>query len=68
VQLKTIRAVRWRDDFNEFYNKMDPKEAEAVLRSGGWLALPPRPTEGTLGWMLQRRPGMFLATSWDFLW
>jgi len=21
MQLKTARAVRWRDDFNEFYNK-----------------------------------------------
>jgi transposase len=31
MQLKTARAARWRDDFNEFYNKTDPEEAEAYL-------------------------------------
>jgi len=31
MQLKTARAARWRDDFNEFYNKSDPEEAEAYL-------------------------------------
>ncbi|MDA8343583.1 MAG: transposase, partial [Actinomycetota bacterium] len=28
MQLKTTRAARWRDDFNEFYNKTDPEEAQ----------------------------------------
>ena len=32
MQLKTTRAARWRDDFNEFYNKTDLKEAEAYLQ------------------------------------
>ena len=32
MQLKTTRAARWRDDFNEFYNKTDPEEAEAYLK------------------------------------
>ena len=32
MQLKTARAARWRDDFNEFYNKSDPEEAEAYLK------------------------------------
>lgn len=32
MQLKTARAARWRDDFNEFYNKSDPDEAEAYLK------------------------------------
>ncbi len=32
MQLKTTRAARWRDDFNEFYNKESIEEAEAYLR------------------------------------
>jgi len=32
LQLKTARAARWRDDFNEFYNLADAEEAEAYLR------------------------------------
>lgn len=32
MQLKTARAARWRDDFNEFYNKETTEEAEAYLR------------------------------------
>jgi len=32
MQLKTARAARWRDDFNGFYDKTDPEEAEAYLR------------------------------------
>ncbi|MHB1444601.1 MAG: transposase [Acidimicrobiales bacterium] len=32
MQLKTARAARWRDDFNEFYNKTSTEEAEAYLR------------------------------------
>jgi transposase len=32
MALKTARAARWRDDFNEFYNKTDAEEAEAYLR------------------------------------
>ena len=32
MQLKTARAARWRDDFNEFYNKTSAEEAEAYLR------------------------------------
>lgn len=32
MQLKTARAARWRDDFNGFYDKSDPDEAEAYLR------------------------------------
>jgi transposase len=32
LQLKTARAARWRDDFNNFYAKADPEEAEAYLR------------------------------------
>ncbi|MGH8297421.1 MAG: transposase, partial [Steroidobacteraceae bacterium] len=32
MQLKTARAARWRDDFNGFYDKDDPEEAEAYLR------------------------------------
>jgi transposase len=32
LQLKTARAARWRDDFNEFYAKTDAEEAEAYLR------------------------------------
>ncbi len=32
MQLKTARAARWRDDFNEFYNKSTSEEAEAYLR------------------------------------
>jgi len=31
MQLKTARAARWRDDFNGFYDKSDPEEAEAYL-------------------------------------
>jgi transposase len=33
MQLKTARAARWRDDFNEFYNKASSEEAETYLRS-----------------------------------
>jgi transposase len=32
MQLKTARAARWRDDFNEFYNKASTEEAESYLR------------------------------------
>ena len=32
MQLKTARAARWRDDFNEFYNKATAEEAEEYLR------------------------------------
>ena len=32
MQLKTARAARWRDDFNEFYNKTTTEEAEDYLR------------------------------------
>lgn len=32
MQLKTARAARWRDDFNEFYNKATAEEAEDYLR------------------------------------
>jgi transposase len=32
LALKTARAARWRDDFNEFYAKTDAEEAEAYLR------------------------------------
>ncbi len=32
MQLKTARAARWRDDFNEFYNKATTEEAEDYLR------------------------------------
>ena len=32
MQLKTARAARWRDDFNEFYNKSTSEEAEAYLK------------------------------------
>jgi transposase len=32
MQLKTARAARWRDDFNGFYDKTDPEEAEAYLK------------------------------------
>lgn len=32
MQLKTARAARWRDDFNQFYAKASTEEAEAYLR------------------------------------
>ena len=32
MALKTTRAARWRDDFNEFYAKTDAEEAETYLR------------------------------------
>jgi transposase len=32
MQLKTARAARWRDDFNEFYNLASAEEAETYLR------------------------------------
>jgi transposase len=32
LALKTARAARWRDDFNEFYTKTDAEEAEVYLR------------------------------------
>jgi transposase len=32
MQLKTARAARWRDDFNEFYNKESAEEAEDYLK------------------------------------
>ena len=32
MRCKTARAARWRDDFNEFYNKASTEEAEAYLR------------------------------------
>jgi transposase len=32
LALKTARAARWRDDFNEFYAKTEAEEAEAYLR------------------------------------
>lgn len=32
MQLHTTRAARWRDDFNEFYNKANAQEAETYLR------------------------------------
>ena len=32
MQLKTARAARWRDDFNAFYDKSDPEEAEVYLQ------------------------------------
>ena len=32
MQLKTTRAARWRDDFNEFYNQTSSEEAETYLR------------------------------------
>ena len=32
MQLKTGRAARWRDDFNEFYNKATTEEAETYLK------------------------------------
>jgi transposase len=31
MQLATTRAARWRDDFNDFYNKTSAEEAEAYL-------------------------------------
>lgn len=31
MRLATTRAARWRDDFNEFYNKTSAEEAEAYL-------------------------------------
>ncbi|MGI0156306.1 MAG: transposase, partial [Thermoplasmata archaeon] len=34
MRLATTRAARWRDDFNEFYNKSSAQEAEEYLR--GW--------------------------------
>jgi transposase len=32
MQLKTVRAARWRDDFNGFYEQATPEDAEAYLR------------------------------------
>ena len=32
MRLATTRAARWRDDFNEFYNKASTDEAETYLR------------------------------------
>ena len=32
MQLKTARAARWRDDFNQFYAKASTEETEAYLR------------------------------------
>ena len=32
MRLQTARAARWRDDFNSFYDRSDPDEAEAYLR------------------------------------
>jgi transposase len=32
MRLATTRAARWRDDFNEFYNKASADEAETYLR------------------------------------
>ena len=32
MQLKPARAARWRDDFNAFYDKSDPEEAETYLQ------------------------------------
>ena len=32
MQLKTTRAARWRDDFNEFYSQTSSDEAETYLR------------------------------------
>jgi transposase len=32
LALKTARAARWRDDFNEFYNLSDAQDAEAYLQ------------------------------------
>jgi transposase len=31
MRLKTARAARWRDDFNDLYGKTDPQEAKAYL-------------------------------------
>lgn len=42
MQLKTARAARWRDDFNEFYNKTSTEEAEAYLRRWCYGAKRPR--------------------------
>lgn len=32
MRLETARAARWRDDFNAFYDRSDPKEADSYLR------------------------------------
>lgn len=32
MRLETARAARWRDDFNAFYDRSDPEEAESYLR------------------------------------
>ena len=32
MRLKTARAARWRDDFNAFYDKTEPEEAEVYLK------------------------------------
>ncbi|MGC8499034.1 MAG: transposase, partial [Acidimicrobiales bacterium] len=32
MRLATTRAARWRDDFNEFYNKASAEEAETYLK------------------------------------
>jgi transposase len=32
MRLQTARAARWRDDFNGFYDRPDPDEAEVYLR------------------------------------
>jgi transposase len=32
MALKTARAARWRDDFNEFYNKASAQDAETYLQ------------------------------------
>jgi len=32
MHLATARAARWRDDFNAFYDKSDPEEAEVYLK------------------------------------
>jgi len=38
MQLKTARAARWRDDFNELYNKANAEEAEDHLRRSWYRA------------------------------
>jgi len=42
MQLKTARAARWRDDFNEFYAKSSREEAEAYLKQWCYGAKRPR--------------------------
>lgn len=72
MQLKTARvSARWRDDFDELYNKTDPKEAAAyphdlATNPGNTVcSLAQRANLGRgLGWRF-RRPVPVVTARWQ---